>query len=67
MSIEVYARSVNESDSSHLATVANVSELRELIDHMRNVGVDCEGDTYREFATQYVVDKEDAYFEIVIG
>jgi len=67
MSIEVYARSANEADSNHLASVANVGQLKELLQHMREVGVYCEGDTHREFDTQYVVDDSDAYFEIVVG
>ena len=67
MSIEVYARSVNEADSNHLATVADVGQLKELLRHMRDTGVYCDGDIFREFDTQYVVDDESAYFEIVIG
>lgn len=67
MSIEVYARSVNESDANLLATVASVGELKELVAHMKLCGVACDGDVHRDLTIQYVVDDESAYVEIIVG
>ena len=67
MSIEVYARSVNESVGWLLATLSNAAEVKELVEHMKESGIYCDGDMHREVATQYVVDGDSAYFEIIVG
>ena len=68
MAIEIYIRDVNSSEGYLLHTAETVDEVRATVSHIKESSVYTSGsDSTREISTQYVVDSNSAYFEIVVG
>lgn len=69
MSIEVYVRSINGSNSFKLAEMESLPDVLDLMRSMRNIGVYCDGQIRYEVLMQYVVNDDEAmaYVEFIIG
>lgn len=68
MAIEIYMRYVNSGDGFLLHTAQDIAEVRATVQHVRENSIYIDGsNSTREVATQYVIDDESAYFEIVVG
>ena len=68
MAIEIYMRDVNSSEGFLLHTAQDIAEVRATVQHVRENSIYIDGsDPTREVATQYVIDGDSAYFEIVVG
>lgn len=68
MAIEIYMRDVNSSEGFLLHTAETIDEVRATVNHVKEQSIYTEsGDSTREVSTQYVVDANSAYFEIIVG
>ncbi|MDX9971928.1 MAG: hypothetical protein RBU21_02950 [FCB group bacterium] len=68
MAIEIYMRDVNSVEGFLLHTAKDIAEVRATVHHVRENSIHIHGgDSTREVDTQYVIDGDSAYFEIVVG
>ena len=64
--MNIYIRRRHEVDSQHLIDVEKVEQIDDVLASLKKHGVFYEGDPHYEFDTQYVLDEDSAYFEVIV-
>ena len=68
MAIEIYMRDVNSSEGFLLHTAETIDEVRATVNHVKEQSIYTgSGESTCDVSTQYVVDANSAYFEIIVG